>query len=82
MRQRFSVTCPDWGEDEEDSFKTTGFSSDDAVDDWCAYGDKNSWFCDGYPQNLSLKVVDEVGHVTMFRVNTEFEPHFYFREEK
>ncbi len=44
MRSQYKVTCPDWGEDDEDPFLVTCFSPDEAVEDWCQYGLKNSWF--------------------------------------
>lgn len=81
MRSQYKVICPDWGEDDEDPFIITCYSPHDAIHEWCEYGESHSWFADGYPQNLLLKVVDEAGTVTYHRASTEWDPSYYFEDE-
>lgn len=63
------------GDDDSTSFNA--YDDEDAAEMWCKEMERNSNFCDGYPDNHELEVTAPDGTVTVVRVDTEFEPNYY-----
>jgi hypothetical protein len=79
----YKVRSIDWQEDEDDFIEFPGaIDVDDAAHEWCKFGDSNSWFVDGYPEDHELEVLHPDGTRTRHEANTEWSPDFYVHDKE
>jgi hypothetical protein len=69
------VRSVDWLEEDFSEFDDC-IDADDAVNEWAKFGDSNSWFVDGYPDNHEVEVRHPGGALTRHIVSTDWSPDF------
>lgn len=75
MPGTYAVRSVDWVDEDFSEFENC-YDADDAVVEWCKYGDSNSWFVDGYPDNHEVEVRHPDGKLTRHAVSTDWSPDF------
>lgn len=80
MRGKYGVRSVDLLEDDFIEFENC-WDAEDAVNEWAKFGDSNSWFVDGYPDNHEVEVRHPDGKLTRHTVSTDWSPDFYVQDK-
>lgn len=80
MRGMYGVRSVDWAEEDFYEFENC-LDTHDAVDEWARFGNSNSWFTDGYPDNHEVEVRAPEGTLTRHMVSTDWSPDFYVHDK-
>lgn len=67
-----------YGQDEDDGIEFDTVDEKDAAIQWCKFGDKQGWFYgeDYEDLDITVCVLDENGHCSVYTVDVELVPEF------